>query len=43
MTTFAELPELLTTAETARIVRKTAASLAQDRYLRRGLPYLRLG
>jgi hypothetical protein len=38
-----ELPELLTPAETATAIRKTPASLAQDRYLGRGLPFVRVG
>ena len=43
MPTLAELPEFMTPRETAEVVRKTENSLAQDRYLRRGLPYTSSG
>jgi hypothetical protein len=43
MTTLTELPEFMTGRETARVVRKTENSLAQDRYLRRGIPYIKAG
>ncbi|MGO9100439.1 MAG: DNA-binding protein [Mycobacterium sp.] len=43
MATLAELPEYMTPLEVARVVRKTPASLAQDRYLGRGLPYIKVG
>ena len=38
-----ELPELLTSREAARYLRTTTNSMAQDRYLGRGVPYLKLG
>lgn len=38
-----EMPEFLTSDETAGVVRKTPATLAQDRYLGRGLPYIKAG
>ena len=46
--TLDEMPEFMTPAETAKAVRKTVSSLAQDRYLRRlgerrGLPYIKTG
>jgi len=34
-----ELPEVMTPAEVAQFLRTTTASLAQDRYLGRGIPY----
>lgn len=37
------LPEICNTEELARAIHVTAGSLTQDRYMRRGLPYLRLG
>jgi excisionase family DNA binding protein len=37
------LDELLTPGEAAEYLGTTAAVLAQDRYQRRGLPYVRLG
>jgi hypothetical protein len=43
MTVAIDLPVLLTAAETAKILRIPEASLAQDRFYRRGLPYLRIG
>jgi hypothetical protein len=43
METLAEMPEFMNPRETARVVRKTVNSLAQDRYLRRGLPYIKTG
>ncbi len=39
----AELPEVATPQETAKFVRSTTAALAQDRYLGRGLPYVKYG
>jgi hypothetical protein len=41
--TLTEMPEYMTPREVARVVRKTEASLAQDRYLGRGLPYIKVG
>ena len=43
MATLAELPEYLTPPETAKATRTTTNSLAQDRYLNRGIPYLKVG
>lgn len=37
------LPALMTTAEVADFVRASKESLNQDRYLRRGMPYVRIG
>jgi hypothetical protein len=36
-------PVLLKPAEAAKLLRTTAANLAQDRFNRRGLPYLKIG
>jgi hypothetical protein len=43
-----DMPEFMTPEETAKVVRKTINSLAQDRYLTargipRGLPYIKAG
>ena len=38
-----ELPALMTTAEVAGFIRASKQSLDQDRYLGRGLPYVRIG
>ena len=38
-----DLPALATTAEVADFIRASKASLDQDRYLNRGLPYVRIG
>lgn len=38
-----ELPALANPKQTAAYIGTTEASLAQDRYLRRGLPYTRVG
>jgi hypothetical protein len=43
MATLTELPEFMTPRETAKVVRKTENSLAQDRYVGRGLPYIKAG
>jgi hypothetical protein len=43
MTALAELPALLTPAELARVMRTTINSLAQDRYLGRGVPFVKHG
>lgn len=37
------LPPLMTTAEVAEYLKASKASLDQDRYLKRGLPYVRIG
>ncbi|ORB87514.1 hypothetical protein B1987_13735 [Mycobacterium kansasii] len=37
------LPALMTTAEVAEFIRASKQSLDQDRYLGRGLPYVRIG
>ncbi|WP_142278448.1 helix-turn-helix domain-containing protein [Mycobacterium europaeum] len=37
------LPALMTTAEVADLIRASKESLNQDRYLGRGLPYVRIG
>jgi hypothetical protein len=38
-----QLPELLTPPEVAEVLRTTTNSLAQDRYLGRGVPFIRAG
>jgi hypothetical protein len=38
-----DLPALMTTAELADFIRASKQSLEQDRYLGRGLPYIRIG
>ncbi len=38
-----EMPELLTPREAARYLRTTPNTLAQNRYLNRGMPYHRAG
>jgi hypothetical protein len=43
MATLTELPEFMTPKETARVMRKTEGTLATDRYLGRGLPYIKAG
>jgi hypothetical protein len=43
MPVLAELPELLTPPELARFMRTTTNSLAQDRYLGRGVPFIKAG
>jgi hypothetical protein len=37
------LPEVATAKQLAKFLGTTEASLAQERYLRRGLPYTRVG
>lgn len=37
------LPEVATPEQTAKYVGSTVQALAQDRYLNRGLPYVRYG
>lgn len=37
------LPPLMTTAEVAEFIQASKESLNQDRYLGRGLPYIRIG
>lgn len=37
------LPELMTAEELAHGIRSSVGALSQDRYLRRGIPYLKLG
>ena len=41
--TLTELPEVATAADIARVFQTTEDALAQDRYLRRGLPYIKFG
>jgi hypothetical protein len=41
--TLTDMPEYMTPREAAQVVRKTEATLAQDRYLRRGMPYIKAG
>jgi hypothetical protein len=41
--TLTDLPEIATAADVARVVKTTEAALAQDRYLGRGLPYIKIG
>jgi hypothetical protein len=43
MATLTDMPEYMTPQEVAQVVRKTVDSLAQDRYLKRGLPYIKVG
>jgi hypothetical protein len=38
-----DLPEVMTAAELAQFMRTTAAALAQDRYLGRGVPFVKFG
>jgi Helix-turn-helix domain len=38
-----EMPELLKPAEAATLLRTTTNTLQQDRYLRRGAPYIKIG
>lgn len=38
-----DLPEVLTPAEAAQYLRLTTAALAQDRYLGRGIPFVKYG
>jgi hypothetical protein len=42
-TSLDELPTLLTPPELARLLRTTTNTLAQDRYLGRGVPFVRHG
>jgi hypothetical protein len=37
------LPDICNTEELARAVHVTAGSLTQDRYMRRGFPYVKMG
>jgi hypothetical protein len=41
--TLTDLPEIATAADVARVIKTTEDALAQDRYLRRGLPYIKIG
>lgn len=43
LTRIDELPVLLTPQELAQLLRTTTNSLAQDRYLGRGVPFVRHG
>lgn len=43
LTALENLPPLLRPAETAQVLRTTENSLNQDRYLGRGVPYIRSG
>ncbi|MFV1500804.1 helix-turn-helix domain-containing protein [Mycobacterium kansasii] len=38
-----ELPDVATPEQVAKYVHKSEQALAQDRYLRRGLPYVKYG
>jgi hypothetical protein len=38
-----QMPELLKPAEAAALLRTTTNTLQQDRYMRRGVPYIKLG
>lgn len=38
-----ELPKLLTPAQLAEVLSVSEASLAQDRYMRQGMPYIKVG
>ncbi|TDO15002.1 hypothetical protein EV580_3142 [Mycobacterium sp. BK086] len=37
------LPAIATSNQVARVVQTTADALAQDRYRRRGIPYVKIG
>ncbi|MDO0975981.1 helix-turn-helix domain-containing protein [Mycolicibacterium frederiksbergense] len=39
----ADLPAVMTSAQLAEFLQSTAAAMAQDRYLGRGVPYTRIG
>ena len=41
--TLNEMPELLKPAEAAQLLRTITNTLQQDRYLRRGAPYIKIG
>lgn len=41
--TLTELPEIATPADVAQVFQTTENALAQDRYLQRGLPYIKYG
>ena len=43
ISTLEDLPEFLTPAELAELLRTTTNSLSQDRYLGRGVPFIRAG
>jgi hypothetical protein len=43
ITTLEDLPPYLRTPEVAKLLRTTPNTLAQDRYLGRGLPFIRSG
>lgn len=43
MISFDQLPELVTPTELAELFRTTTNSLSQDRYLGRGVPFIRAG
>ena len=38
-----DLPEIAKADQVAAVMQTTAAALAQDRYLRRGIPYVKIG
>ncbi len=38
-----ELPEVATSTQVAKFVQSTPDALAQDRYRRRGIPYVKIG
>jgi hypothetical protein len=41
--TLADLPEISTAADLAPVIGSTVEALSQDRYLGRGLPYVKIG
>ena len=41
--TLTDLPEIATAVDIAQVFQTTEDALAQDRYLRRGLPYIKFG
>ena len=41
--TLDEMPDFLKPAEAAALLRTTTNTLQQDRYLRRGVPYIKIG
>lgn len=38
-----DLPPIATATQVAKVVQSTADALAQDRYRRRGIPYVKIG
>lgn len=38
-----ELPSIATAAQVAKVIQTSTEALAQDRYRRRGIPYIKVG